>query len=114
MKPGVKIHEEIDNNIRLYDQFVLVLSENSMSSEWIATEIRTVIDEERKSGVRKLVPIRLVHFSKIQQWKCFNADTGKDMAVELREYFIPDFTHWKVDSKYVESIAKLREVLVVS
>ena len=40
-------------------------------------------------------PIRLVPFETIRDWKAFDADTGKDMAVEIREYFIPDFTNWK-------------------
>jgi len=26
---------------------------------------------------------------------CFDADTGKDSAREIREYFIPDFSNWK-------------------
>ena len=25
-----------------------------------------------------------------------NPNTGKDLAVEVREYFIPDFSNWKV------------------
>jgi len=89
MKPGVKIHEEIEANVRLYDRFLLILSVDSMSSQWVVTEIRIAIDEERRSGTRKLVPIRLVPFSRVRPWYCFNADVGKDMAVELREYFIP-------------------------
>ena len=28
----------------------------------------------------------------IQAWECFDADSGKDLATELREYFIPDFS----------------------
>ncbi len=31
----------------------------------------------------------------LRDWECFDADSGKDLAVELREYFIPDFSHWK-------------------
>ena len=27
--------------------------------------------------------------------ECFDADTGKDSAREIREYFIPDFSNWK-------------------
>ena len=31
----------------------------------------------------------------IKNWRCFDADSGKDRAVEVREYFITDFTNWK-------------------
>ena len=107
MKPGVKLNEEIEKNVRLYDKFLLVLSETSMNSDWVSTEIRIAIDEERKLQTRKLTPIRLVSFDRISKWTSFNADIGKDMAIELREYFIPDFTHWKVTSRYQQSVEQL-------
>jgi len=40
---------------------------------------------------RKLFPIRLVTMETLQAWACFDADTGKDLAVEVREYFIRFF-----------------------
>jgi hypothetical protein len=30
-----------------------------------------------------------------RKWRCFDADGGKDLAVEVREYFIPNFSNWK-------------------
>lgn len=44
---------------------------------------------------QKLFPIRLVSIDRIRDWSCFDADTGKDLAVELREDNIPDFSNWK-------------------
>ena len=111
MKPGKKIHEEIEGNIRLYDILLLVLSPSSMKSEWVATEIRTAIDAEKKSGRRKLFPIRLVEFDALKGWKCFDADAGKDMATELREYFIPDFTGWEDSVAFERKVLKLLEGL---
>ncbi len=111
MKPGVKIHEEIDKNIRLYDKLLLVISENSMRSEWVATEIRTALDEEKRSGRRKLMPIRIVGFDGIEKWHCFNADVGKDMAVELREYFILDFSDWTCNKAYEAGVTALVNAL---
>jgi len=37
------------------------------------------------------LPIRLTDFETLRDWTCFDADTGKDLAVEVREYFIPTF-----------------------
>jgi len=31
--------------------------------------------------------------------KCFAADSGKDLAGEVREYFIPDFSGWTVHAE---------------
>ena len=39
-----------------------------------------------------LLPIGLVPYATIRDWECFDADTGKDSAREVREYFIPDFS----------------------
>lgn len=95
MKGGQKLHEQIFSAIRMHDKLLLVLSENSLQSEWVATEIRRARKAEREDNRRKLFPIRLVAFDEIQKWDCFDAESGKDLGVELREYFIPDFTAWK-------------------
>jgi hypothetical protein len=55
-----------------------------------------------KEKKRILFPIRLVPFERIKQRECFDADTGQDIAREIREYFIPDFTNWE-DPKSFES-----------
>ena len=89
---GTKLHEQIDEAILLYDKLLLVLSPESMNSEWVKTEIRKARKAEIKEGKRKLFPIRLVDFNTIREWECFDADSGKDLGVEIREYYIPDFS----------------------
>src|SRR5260370_42169425 len=44
--------------------------------------------------------LRLVSFEAIWDWECCDADRGKDSAREIREYFIPDFSHWKNHDEY--------------
>ena len=36
---GKKIHQQIDQAIRLYDRLLLILSEHSINSPWVQTEI---------------------------------------------------------------------------
>ncbi len=43
----------------------------------------------------------------LRDWKCFHADDGKDVAVELREYFIPDFSPWKEHDRFEAAFARL-------
>jgi hypothetical protein len=62
---------------------------------------------EIKEKRRKLFPIRLVDFETIRQWECFDADSGKDLAVEVREYFIPDFSNWKDQHSFEAAFARL-------
>jgi len=118
IKGGQKLDEQIERAIQMHDRLLLVLSEDSMQSEWVITEVRNARRVEIEENRRKLFPIRLVDFDDIRKWKCLDADTGKDLAVEVREYFIPDFSNWKdqdsfdaafnrllVDLKAAESIA---------
>ena len=54
-----------------------------------------------------MFPIRLVGMEVIDNWECFDADSGKDLAVEVREYFIPDFTKWKDHDSYMKAFERL-------
>jgi uncharacterized protein YjbI with pentapeptide repeats len=107
MRGGEKIHEQIDRAIRIFDKLLLVLSENSMKSEWVTTEIRKARKVERETKRRKLFPIRLVDFETIRDWECFDADGGKDLAVEVREYLIPDFAKWKNHDAFEAAFERL-------
>jgi hypothetical protein len=104
---GKKLHEQIDQAIRLYDKLLLVLSDTSIQSEWVMTEIRKARRQEVAEQRRKLFPIRLVDIATLRAWECFDADTGKDQAVEVREYFIPDFSHWKDHDAYQKAFDRL-------
>jgi len=76
------------------------LSEHSMSSNWVKTEIANAREREKREGKQLLFPITLVPFEAIKQWKLFDADIGMDSAREIREYFIPDFSNWKDHDSY--------------
>ena len=71
-----------------------------MCSEWVRTEIRNARKSEVRDGVQKLFPIRIVEFNALRYWECFDGDIGKDSAVEIREYFIPDFSNWRDESAF--------------
>ncbi len=107
MKGGKKTHEQIDQAIRVHDKLLLVISEESMKSEWVETEIYKARQREVSENCRVLFPVRLVSMEKICAWKCFDADTGKNMDREIREYHIPDFTEWKDHDKFEGEFAKL-------
>jgi hypothetical protein len=70
------------------------------------TEIRKTRKAELSDKRRKLFPIRLVDMDTLRDWECFDADTGKNLAVEVREYFIPDFSHWKDHDSFERAFAR--------
>jgi uncharacterized protein YjbI with pentapeptide repeats len=104
---GKKLHEQIERAIQVHDRLLLVLSEDSIHSEWVMTEIRNARKVEVKDGRRKLFPIRLCSYEALGDWKCFDGDTGKDLAAEVSEYFIPDFSNWKNHDGFEAAFAKL-------
>ena len=107
IKGGRKLYEQIEQAIRVYDKLLLVLSEHSLNSEWVKTEIRKARKAEVEEGQRKLFPIRLVDFETIRDWECFDADIGEDLGVVVRDYFIPDFSNWKDYDAFEAGFAKL-------
>jgi hypothetical protein len=62
---------------------------------------------EVREKQRKLFPIRLVNFETIRDWERFDADSGKDLGVEIREYFIPDFSNWKEHDSFEAAFQRL-------
>jgi len=104
---GKKLHEQIDRAIGIYDRLLLILSEHSMSSEWVMTEISHARQRELNERRQVLFPISLVSFAKIREWKFFDADIGKDSSREIREYFVPDFSSWKDHDSYQRSFERL-------
>ncbi len=107
IKGGRKLHDQIEEAIRVYDKLLLVLSEASMKSEWVKTEIRRARRREVKENRRILFPIRLVPFEIVQDWEFFDADLGKDSATEIREYFIPNFSNWKDHDSFEAGFKRL-------
>jgi hypothetical protein len=73
----------------------------------VKTEIAKARKREVKEQRRVLFPIRLVNFGSMRDWECFDADTGKDSAREIREYFIPDFSTWKDHDCYLKAFDQL-------
>lgn len=108
VQAGKKLYEQIDSAIRLHERLLLILSPESINSEWVKTEIAKARVREIKENKRVLFPVRLnISFEELQEWECFDADRGKDSAREIREYYIPDFTKWKDHDQYQEEFKKL-------
>jgi len=108
---GRKLHEQIDEAIRMHDKLLLVLSDASMESEWVKTEIAKARTREIREKRRMLFPVRLVEFARLRDWECFDADTGKDSAKEIREYYVPDFSNWKDHDSYQKEFSTLLKAL---
>jgi hypothetical protein len=104
---GKRLHTQIDEAIRIHDRLVLILSEHSLKSSWVKFEFVHARKREEGEGVQHLLPISLVPFDTLREMILFDADTGMDLAKEIREYFIADFSNWKDHASYQSAFQRL-------
>ncbi|HEV7401566.1 MAG TPA: toll/interleukin-1 receptor domain-containing protein [Chthoniobacteraceae bacterium] len=112
IKGGEKLHEQLETAIRSYDKLLIVLSEASLQSTWVQDELRKAFREEYESAKagrkkRKLFPVRLCDYPTLERWECRDSRSGIDLAEEVRQYYIPDFSHWKEHDQFEASFARL-------
>jgi uncharacterized protein YjbI with pentapeptide repeats len=98
-------YEQLDREVPFHHELVLVLSEDSLGGEWVATEIRRARKAESRDQRRKLYPVRLVDMEVVEAWVCF--DAGEDLAPGVREHFIPDFSNWIDRGSYQAAFDRL-------
>jgi hypothetical protein len=107
MQGGKPLKDQIDSAIRVHERLLLLLSPNSLKSEWVKTEIRKSLQRQTKKR-RVLFPVCLsLPFERLKKWEFFDADSGKDLARDVREFYIPDFTRWKDHDSYQKEFKKL-------
>jgi hypothetical protein len=99
MKIGDQIRPTIDRQIRLRDKLLVILSENSMQSEWVGDEVEAAIEEEKESDRLVLFPIRLDDAV---------LNTREDWAAKIkRRRHIGDFSNWKDENAYQKAFERL-------
>lgn len=99
MKIGDQIRPRIDQEIRLRDKLLVILSENSVKSEWVGDEVEAALEEESKSNRSVLFPIRLDDAV---------MSTRDDWAAKIkRRRHIGDFSNWKDKSSYHKAFERL-------
>ena len=99
MKIGAKIRHAIDSAIRLRDKLLVILSETSVNSQWVETEVETAMEEERERGEPVLFPVRIDDAV---------METKAPWARMLRrERNIGNFTGWKNHDSYQRAFERL-------
>lgn len=100
LKIGDKIRDRIDESIRIHDKLLLILSENSIDSQWVEKEVETAFEKERrKPGDTVLFPIRL---------DAAVMETDQAWAADIRRTrHIGDFSKWKDHDAYKAAFDRL-------
>jgi len=105
MKIGDKIRQRIEDSIQKYDKLLLVLSEHSVESVWVESEVETAFEKERLQKRLVLFPIRLD--DAVMQ-------TSHAWAAEIRRTrHIGDFRRWAHPDAYEQALTRLLRDLQV-
>ena len=97
---GARIRPAIDESIRIHDKLLLVLSEASVSSQWVEQEVETALAREREQeGKAVLFPIRVddVIMEIKSGWPALLKNTRQ----------VGDFTRWKEHGPYSKAFERL-------
>ena len=99
MKIGDRFRERIDESIRVHDKLLLILSENSIQSRWVETEVEAAFEREHRQGDTVLFPVRL---------DASIMDSNRAWAADIRRTrHIGDFCKWKDHDSYVKVLNRL-------
>jgi hypothetical protein len=99
LKIGEKIRVGIDESIRFHDKLLLVLSKNSVASEWVEQEVETAMAREREQKRTVLFPIRLDD-------AVFTIQAGWPALIKNSRN-IGDFKKWKSHDSYQKALERL-------
>ena len=99
LKIGDRLRPSFDEAIRVHDKLMVLLSENSVKSQWVEKEVETAFEKERQQKRIVLFPIRLDETA---------LETDEAWAADIRRTrHIGDFSKWKHHNSYKESFDRL-------
>ena len=111
LHPGEHLDTQLEDAIRVNDRIILILSRSSMRSKWVLQEILAARRREREEQRRVLVPVSLVSHKVLTEWRCMDPDSGEDLALEIRRYFIPHFAKWRDETRFKADSERLLNAL---
>lgn len=99
LKIGEKTRTYIDESIKIHEKVLLILSKNSVASEWVEKEVEAALEQERQRKRTVLFPIRLDD-------TVMKVESG--WAADIRRSRnIGDFRHWRNPEIYANALERL-------
>jgi hypothetical protein len=99
LKIGDKIRPRITEAIRVHDKLVLILSDQSIASDWVEGEVEAALERERREKKTVLFPIRLDDAV---------MESSIGWASHIRQTrHIGDFRGWKDHDSFEAAFARL-------
>ena len=101
LRLDTKLRDGIDEAVRRHDKLLLILSENSINSQWVEQEVETALEKEQQQDQLDpliLFPIRLDDAA-------MNSKRGWVNFVKRRP--MADFTNWENHDAYQKELERL-------
>ena len=98
------LEKQIDRAMRLNPTLILILSENSLKSDWVEHEVRKAWELGKEMGRDVLCPVALDNSWKSSPWP-------QRVMEQVMEYNILDFSAWNVLAEFENKFTKLIEGL---
>jgi len=99
LRIGDKFRQKIDESIRAHEKLLLLLSAGSINSDWVASEVESAFELERRERRMLLLPIKLDN--EVEK-------TTHAWACEIRrQRHIGDFTGANDESTYQRALTRL-------
>ena len=100
MSTAGRLEKVVDRAMRLNPTVLLVLSENSVKSDWVEHEAREARELEKELGRDVLCPVALDDAWKDCAWPA-------RLREQIMEYHILDFSKWKDEGEFAKMFRKL-------
>lgn len=107
LKGGQDLRLRINQALGQNDKLVLILSDSSMASDWIAAELKGMRELEKQERRRLLFPVSLASPPMIQSWTLMEPGSFINLARELRQYPIPNFSDTHHEPSYEAALMQL-------
>lgn len=103
--PGNDIKTQVESGIQDSDKMIVILSKESLKSEWVQLEIDKALSIEKRTGKKVLFPITIDD--------AIFESTPESMK-KLGEYFILKADDWTNKTAYKSILSRLAKSLIVS
>lgn len=113
MRGGREWRRQISDAIKKHEKLILVCSRKSIYRKNVVDEILDAIDEERRTGEKKLFPIRLddhiLGFEMLEEGreKVRSGEWRENWVFYVQKLEVPDFSNWQTKSEYRGALKNL-------
>lgn len=99
LKIGARVRIGLDEGVRHHDKLLVVISKNSLNSQWVEQEVETALERERQTGSTVIFPIRI-------DGSVMRCKSGWGNYIKNTRN-IGDFTKWKDHDVYQKAFQRL-------